>query len=144
MGMGARSTLLIASYSLQGTVVLNLAVHAFDCSMGMGDFFLLVPLKKKIKKIIAKHVLVVLYKFLLPISAGQMLFLGTLLKERQTFSWLQELYHELHALDRFEQDYRRKLQEEDNSNTTQRGTLLLAFPFHCHMIILSAYIGLLG
>ncbi|BBH09068.1 Protein of unknown function D [Prunus dulcis] len=35
-----------------------------------------------------------------------------------------ELYHELHALDRFEQDYRRKLQEEDNSNTTQRGDSL--------------------
>ncbi|KAI4352826.1 hypothetical protein L6164_007041 [Bauhinia variegata] len=31
-----------------------------------------------------------------------------------------ELYHELHALDRFDQDYRRKLQEEDNSNATQR------------------------
>ncbi|XP_031247138.1 uncharacterized protein LOC116104852 [Pistacia vera] len=35
-----------------------------------------------------------------------------------------ELYHELHALDRFEQDYRRKLQEEDNSNATQRGDSL--------------------
>ncbi|KAI5312865.1 hypothetical protein L3X38_042039 [Prunus dulcis] len=35
-----------------------------------------------------------------------------------------ELYHELHALDRFEQDYRRKLQVEDNSNTTQRGDSL--------------------
>ncbi|KAL6209427.1 hypothetical protein ACLB2K_020369 [Fragaria x ananassa] len=35
-----------------------------------------------------------------------------------------ELYHELHALDRFEQDYRRKLQEEDNSNTTQKGDSL--------------------
>lgn len=35
---------------------------------------------------------------------------------------MQELYHELHALDRFDQDYRRKLQEEDNSNATQRGT----------------------
>ncbi|KAF5932227.1 hypothetical protein HYC85_028398 [Camellia sinensis] len=32
-----------------------------------------------------------------------------------------ELYHELHALDRFEQDYRRKQQEEDNSNAAQRG-----------------------
>ncbi|GMP79210.1 hypothetical protein CsSME_00034851 [Camellia sinensis var. sinensis] len=32
-----------------------------------------------------------------------------------------ELYHELHALDRFEQDYRRKLQEEDNSNAAQKG-----------------------
>lgn len=32
-----------------------------------------------------------------------------------------DLYHELHALDRFEQDYRRKLQEEENPNTTQRG-----------------------
>lgn len=32
-----------------------------------------------------------------------------------------ELYHELHALDRFEQDYRRKLQEEENSNAVQRG-----------------------
>ncbi|XAR55625.1 hypothetical protein NMG60_11035755 [Bertholletia excelsa] len=35
-----------------------------------------------------------------------------------------ELYHELHALDRFEQDYRRKLQEEDNSSATQRGDSL--------------------
>ncbi|KAK9270733.1 hypothetical protein L1049_026316 [Liquidambar formosana] len=35
-----------------------------------------------------------------------------------------ELYHELHALDRFEQDYRRKLQEEDNSNAVQRGDSL--------------------
>ncbi|KAJ6798360.1 Uncharacterized protein M6B38_211565 [Iris pallida] len=32
-----------------------------------------------------------------------------------------ELYHELHALDRFEQDYRRKLQEEDASTSVQRG-----------------------
>ncbi|GMH00310.1 hypothetical protein Nepgr_002149 [Nepenthes gracilis] len=35
-----------------------------------------------------------------------------------------ELYHEMHALDRFEQDYRRKLQEEDNPSTTQRGESL--------------------
>ncbi|XP_057973315.1 protein PSK SIMULATOR 1 [Malania oleifera] len=35
-----------------------------------------------------------------------------------------ELYHEMHALDRFEQDYRRKLQEEDASNATQRGDSL--------------------
>ncbi|CAI0557114.1 unnamed protein product [Linum tenue] len=35
-----------------------------------------------------------------------------------------ELYHEMHALDRFEQDYRRKLQEDENSNTTQRGDSL--------------------
>ncbi|KAK9713776.1 hypothetical protein RND81_06G050900 [Saponaria officinalis] len=35
-----------------------------------------------------------------------------------------ELYHELHALDRFEQDYRRKLQEEDNPSTAQRGDSL--------------------
>ncbi|XP_072964874.1 protein PSK SIMULATOR 1 [Typha angustifolia] len=32
-----------------------------------------------------------------------------------------ELYHELHALDRFEQDYRRKNQEEDNLSAVQRG-----------------------
>ncbi|XP_010530144.1 PREDICTED: uncharacterized protein LOC104806780 isoform X2 [Tarenaya hassleriana] len=32
-----------------------------------------------------------------------------------------DLYHELHALDRFEQDYRRKLQEKENPNTSQRG-----------------------
>ncbi|KAE9621101.1 hypothetical protein Lal_00019157 [Lupinus albus] len=32
-----------------------------------------------------------------------------------------ELYHELHALDRFDQDYRRKLQEEDNTSATQTG-----------------------
>ncbi|OAY58584.1 hypothetical protein MANES_02G190200v8 [Manihot esculenta] len=35
-----------------------------------------------------------------------------------------ELYHEMHALDRFEQDYRRKLQEDDNSNVAQRGDSL--------------------
>ncbi|CAI9114693.1 OLC1v1015472C1 [Oldenlandia corymbosa var. corymbosa] len=35
-----------------------------------------------------------------------------------------ELYHELHALDRFEQDYRRKAQEEDNLNSAQRGDSL--------------------
>ncbi|KAE8100297.1 hypothetical protein FH972_018208 [Carpinus fangiana] len=35
-----------------------------------------------------------------------------------------ELYHELHALDRFEQDYRRKLLEEDNSNGAQKGDSL--------------------
>ncbi|XP_030488358.2 protein PSK SIMULATOR 1 [Cannabis sativa] len=35
-----------------------------------------------------------------------------------------ELYHELHALDRFEQDYRRKQHEEDNSNAAQRGDSL--------------------
>lgn len=35
-----------------------------------------------------------------------------------------ELYHEMHALDRFEQDYRRKLQEDDNSNGPQRGDSL--------------------
>ncbi|KAL9382507.1 hypothetical protein Peur_025542 [Populus x canadensis] len=32
-----------------------------------------------------------------------------------------ELYHEMHALDRFEQDYRRKLQEDDKANVAQRG-----------------------
>ncbi|XP_075481552.1 protein PSK SIMULATOR 1-like isoform X1 [Primulina tabacum] len=35
-----------------------------------------------------------------------------------------ELYQELHALDRFEQDCRRKAQEEENSNTGQRGESL--------------------
>ncbi|KAJ4823047.1 DNAJ domain protein [Turnera subulata] len=35
-----------------------------------------------------------------------------------------ELYHEMHALDRFEQDYRRKLQEDDKLNATQRGDSL--------------------
>ncbi|XP_062207620.1 protein PSK SIMULATOR 1-like isoform X2 [Phragmites australis] len=32
-----------------------------------------------------------------------------------------ELYHEMHALDRFEQDYQRKQQEEDGSSVVQRG-----------------------
>ncbi|KAF8768512.1 hypothetical protein HU200_007556 [Digitaria exilis] len=32
-----------------------------------------------------------------------------------------ELYHEMHALDRFEQDYQRKHQEEDGSGVVQRG-----------------------
>ncbi|KAJ9167129.1 hypothetical protein P3X46_021801 [Hevea brasiliensis] len=35
-----------------------------------------------------------------------------------------ELYHEMHALDRFEQDYRRKLQEDDSTNGPQRGDSL--------------------
>ncbi|KAL1543935.1 DNAJ domain protein [Salvia divinorum] len=35
-----------------------------------------------------------------------------------------ELYHEMHALDRFEQDCRRKVQEEDNSNAAHRGDSL--------------------
>uniref|UniRef100_A0A2P2LF92 DUF3475 domain-containing protein n=1 Tax=Rhizophora mucronata TaxID=61149 RepID=A0A2P2LF92_RHIMU len=35
-----------------------------------------------------------------------------------------ELYHEMHALDRFEQDYKRKLQEDDNPIATQRGDSL--------------------
>ncbi|GAA0186251.1 hypothetical protein LIER_33539 [Lithospermum erythrorhizon] len=35
-----------------------------------------------------------------------------------------ELYHEMHALDRFQQDYNRKLQEEDNSSATPRGDTL--------------------
>ncbi|KAK2457811.1 protein PSK SIMULATOR [Trifolium repens] len=46
---------------------------------------------------------------------------------QQLMSFVQytaELYHELHALDRFDQDYRRKLQEEDSSNATQRGDSL--------------------
>lgn len=32
-----------------------------------------------------------------------------------------ELYHEMHALDRFEQDYQRKQKEEDGSSAVQRG-----------------------
>lgn len=36
---------------------------------------------------------------------------------------MQELYHELHALDRFEQDYRRKHQEEDIANEMNKGQL---------------------
>ncbi|EYU20568.1 hypothetical protein MIMGU_mgv1a019077mg, partial [Erythranthe guttata] len=35
--------------------------------------------------------------------------------------WLQELYQELHALDRSEQDYQRKRLEEFKSNASQRG-----------------------
>ncbi|GER37794.1 hypothetical protein STAS_14211 [Striga asiatica] len=35
-----------------------------------------------------------------------------------------ELYHEMHALDRFEQDCRRKAQEEENSSSAQRGDSL--------------------
>ncbi|XP_019442014.1 PREDICTED: uncharacterized protein LOC109346728 [Lupinus angustifolius] len=44
------------------------------------------------------------------------------MQQLMTFvQYTAELYHELHALDRFDQDYRRKLQEEDNTNATQRG-----------------------
>ncbi|URD85150.1 hypothetical protein MUK42_26696 [Musa troglodytarum] len=34
---------------------------------------------------------------------------------------LRELYHELHALDKFEQDYKRKHQEDNSANGVQRG-----------------------
>ncbi|XP_021300110.1 uncharacterized protein LOC110428572 [Herrania umbratica] len=48
-----------------------------------------------------------------------------IMQQLMTFvQYTAELYHELHALDRFEQDYRRKLQEEDNSNAAQRGDSL--------------------
>lgn len=36
-----------------------------------------------------------------------------------------ELYHELHTLDRFEQDYRRKLQEEETLRVGRRGETLM-------------------
>lgn len=36
-------------------------------------------------------------------------------------SLLQELYHELHALDRFEQDYCRKLEEVDSLHLPRKG-----------------------
>lgn len=49
----------------------------------------------------------------------------TMMQQLMTLvQYTAELYHELHALDRFEQDYRRKLQEEDNSNAAQRGDSL--------------------
>lgn len=49
----------------------------------------------------------------------------TLMQQLMTLvQFTAELYHELHALDRFEQDYRRKHQEEDTSNPTQRGDSL--------------------
>ncbi|XP_059630869.1 protein PSK SIMULATOR 1 [Cornus florida] len=49
----------------------------------------------------------------------------TIMQQLMTMvQYTAELYHELHALDRFEQDYRRKLQEEDNSNAAQRGDSL--------------------
>ncbi|KAK9095928.1 hypothetical protein Sjap_021425 [Stephania japonica] len=49
----------------------------------------------------------------------------TLMQQLMTMvQYTAELYHEMHALDRFEQDYRRKLQEEDNSNASQRGDSL--------------------
>lgn len=43
------------------------------------------------------------------------------------FLGFQELYHELQVLDRFEQDYQRKRQEEDNSGGTQKAILLFIF-----------------
>jgi hypothetical protein len=37
------------------------------------------------------------------------------------FWWSQELYHELHALDRFAQDYQHKRDEEDNPSAAHSG-----------------------
>lgn len=34
---------------------------------------------------------------------------------------VQELYHELHALDRFEQDYQRKIEELQSLHLPQKG-----------------------
>ncbi|ESQ33356.1 hypothetical protein EUTSA_v10007023mg [Eutrema salsugineum] len=46
----------------------------------------------------------------------------TIMHQLMTFvHFTADLYHELHALDRFEQDYQRKIQEEENPSTTQRG-----------------------
>jgi hypothetical protein len=43
-----------------------------------------------------------------------------------TNAHFQELYHELHALDRFDQDYR-KNQYEENSTPAARGATYLHF-----------------
>lgn len=43
------------------------------------------------------------------------------LKKEPILFWMQELYHELHALDRFELDYQRKRLEEEMSISTQKG-----------------------
>lgn len=46
----------------------------------------------------------------------------TIMHQLMTFvHFTADLYHELHALDRFEQDYQRKIQEEENPSTVQRG-----------------------
>lgn len=38
---------------------------------------------------------------------------------------LQELYHELHALDRFEQDYQRKVEEVESLHLPRKGSTFL-------------------
>ena len=42
----------------------------------------------------------------------------------------------MHALDRFEQDYRRKLQEDDKTNAAQRGELQLKSHFACDYLLI--------
>lgn len=37
--------------------------------------------------------------------------------------YVQELYHELHAVDRFEQDYHRKIEELESLNLPRKGSL---------------------
>jgi len=51
-----------------------------------------------------------------------------------------DLYHELHALDRFEQDYRRKLEEEKRSVTSERGMSMVIHvsPLSLQMLFFSA------
>ena len=46
-----------------------------------------------------------------------------------TSMWIQELYHELHALDRFQTDLKRKQQEEEpfNSTVPRGGVFSLSF-----------------
>jgi len=45
----------------------------------------------------------------------------------------------MHALDRFEQDYRRKLQEDDKTNVAQRGELQFKFHFACVSCLIGPY-----
>ncbi|XP_020572696.1 uncharacterized protein LOC110019399 [Phalaenopsis equestris] len=49
----------------------------------------------------------------------------TVMQQLMTMAqYTAELYHELHSSDRFEQDYKRKLQEEENLTAAQRGDSL--------------------
>lgn len=57
------------------------------------------------------------------------------IKKLTLHSCVQELYHELNALDRFEQDYRRKLEEVEALHLPRKGGH--SSIFHLQVVLLS-------
>ncbi|KAG0463313.1 hypothetical protein HPP92_019382 [Vanilla planifolia] len=72
----------------------------------------------------------------LKVFSGEVVRFGNRCRDPQWHNldryFAKELYHELHAFDRFDQDYRRKLQEEENSGAAQKGINICALSNTVH------------